>query len=125
MEIASEIEKVKHGHGKRETSETSEQPRLPPLGAQEASQVRRRVHSHDMPARTYVREHLSTYVAARRGPGNSVPVLPVHGRHGNLFNVSGTPSYLARTYARARTFSQDISMYKFLGKRGISGIVVA
>lgn len=67
MEIALEIEKVKHGHGKRETGrgEASGRDFLRNGGAreaQEASQVRRRTHSHDevyVYARAYTCKRLS------------------------------------------------------------------
>lgn len=57
VEIASEIEKVKHGHGKRETRQReTRRPRLPPC-VQEASQVRRRAH-----ARSRVHERARVYL---------------------------------------------------------------
>jgi len=59
-------------------------------GAQEASQVRRGGARARERAHTRASSTTCSRNAPRRGPGNSVPVLPVHGCHGNLFNASGT-----------------------------------
>lgn len=102
VEIAAEIEKVKHGHGKRETSERRggrSAPRLPPC-VQEASQVRRRAHAHSL---IYIRAHLLTY--SRAIDRDQVTAFPCYrstrGRHGNLFNVSGTHRRTLGAYTRA------------------------
>lgn len=91
---------MKHGHGKSGTVVVRRRrPRLP--SARSARKKRVKFAGGHSRSRVHVHTNLRTVRGSRRrrGPGNSVPVLPVHGRHGNLFHVSGAPSHSARMHA--------------------------